>query len=329
MAKQLFANNATGYLNASITNIQTSIILQTGNGATFPSPTSGDYFYATIFDGISNIEIVKVTARSVDTLTVVRGQDGTSAVSFPTGSIIEVRAVKGNYENLAQKTGDTVTDITVDTLNSSNVNITGGSVTNLTTLGISGTGTAPTKAYGTNTTDIATTAFVQTALRAIYPVGSVYINASSTTNPATLLGFGTWAEIGAGRVLVGQNTGDASFDVLGETGGSKDNTLVAHTHTFSANTGNQSNDHTHNVSDPGHSHSTGSSGASGTAGANLSSTAWGSPSSTGVSGTGISLSGVTANHTHAVSGTTDSTGSSGTNANLQPYVVVKMWQRTA
>jgi hypothetical protein len=34
-------------------------------------------------------------------------------------------------------------------------------------------------------------------------------------------------------------------------------------------------------------------------------------------------------HTHTLSGTTDSTGSSGTNANIQPYITVKMWKRTA
>ena len=54
-----------------------------------------------------------------------------------------------------------------------------------------GTPTAPTAASGTNTTQLATTAFVTAALQAVYPVGSIYINAGATTNPATLLGFGT------------------------------------------------------------------------------------------------------------------------------------------
>ena len=75
-----------------------------------------------------------------------------------------------------------------------------------------GTPTAPTPSAGDNTTKIATTAFVQATLQAVYPVGSVYINAASTTNPATLLGFGTWVEFGAGRVMVGQNASDALFD---------------------------------------------------------------------------------------------------------------------
>ena len=111
---------------------------------------------------------------------------------------------------------------------------------------LTGIPTAPTAAFGTNTTQVATTAFVQAALQALYPVGSVYINGSSTTNPATLFGFGTWTAIGAGRVLVGQDTGDAAFDVLGETGGSKDAIVVAHTHT--GTTATVSTAHTHTFS---------------------------------------------------------------------------------
>lgn len=228
---------------------------------------------------------------------------------------------------------------------------------------LTGTPTAPTAAFGTNTTQVATTAFVQTALQAVFPIGSVYINAAATTNPATLFGFGTWVEIGAGRVLVGQDVGDASFDVLGETGGSKDAIVVAHTHSISGSgtTSAQSTDHTHTfsstvttstagshshtINDPGHFHTNGrvASGLASGNNPNLSSVA----SNTGTSFTGISInaagdhshsvsvSGTTGGqstthtHTYSFSGTSASTGSSGTNANLQPYLVVKMWQRTA
>ena len=67
---------------------------------------------------------------------------------------------------------------------------------------------ATTANAGTNTTQVATTAFVGTALTAatinalVYPVGSIYFNAAVATNPNTLLGFGTWAAYG-GRVMVG------------------------------------------------------------------------------------------------------------------------------
>jgi len=69
-----------------------------------------------------------------------------------------------------------------------------------------GTPAAPTASASTNTTQLATTAFVQSAitlgLQALHPVGSIYINATNSTNPATLLGFGTWVAFGAGRVPV-------------------------------------------------------------------------------------------------------------------------------
>ena len=55
----------------------------------------------------------------------------------------------------------------------------------------------------------------------MYPVGSIYFNAAVATNPATLLGFGTWVAFGAGKVLVGLDAADADFDTLEETGGAK------------------------------------------------------------------------------------------------------------
>lgn len=70
-----------------------------------------------------------------------------------------------------------------------------------------------------------------------YPIGIV-ITLGVSTNPATLLGFGTWTAI-AGRVIVGIDAGQTEFDTLDETGGSKTHTLTesempAHSHQFSA-----------------------------------------------------------------------------------------------
>lgn len=176
---------------------------------------------------------------------------------------------------------------------------------------------------------------VTTATQALYPVGSIYINAANATNPATLLGFGTWAAFGAGRVPVGINAADASFDTLGETGGSKDAIAVSHSHT--ASSGNQSADHTHAFSattgsSGAHTHTQGAHGISGTVGAGLASDSWNTSAATSSAGAHThTVSGTTgtvsANHSHAV--TVDAAGASGTNANLQPYVVVHMWQRTA
>ena len=172
---------------------------------------------------------------------------------------------------------------------------------------------ATTQSPGTNNTTIANTAFVQTAVQAalqiIYPVGSIYTNASVSTNPATLFGFGTWVLIQS-RFLVGYGAGDPIFASPGATGGSRDATLVSHSHSA-----------TSTVNDPGHTHTVDVRGGfeSGSfqypvhsryiVEANI---------QTRTSTTGIS-----------VSTSVNSAGSSATNANLPPYLVVYMWQRTA
>jgi hypothetical protein len=166
------------------------------------------------------------------------------------------------------------------------------------------TGTiATTQSAGNNTTAIATTAFVQAAIALLYPVGSIYTNASVSTNPATLLGFGTWTAFGAGRVPVGFDSGNALFDTAEETGGSADAITVSHTHTAT-------------VTDPGHSHTVNTYNTTGgcTAGPNGVVTLGGTVTAATVT-TGISVSNST-------------TGLSGTNANYQPYITVYMWKRT-
>jgi len=173
--------------------------------------------------------------------------------------------------------------------------------------GFSGSPTAPTQSTGDSTSKLATTSFVQAALGALYPVGSIYTNAAVSTNPATLLGFGTWTAFGAGKVLVGLDSGDAAFDTLGETGGSKDAIVVSHSHTASSS-----------VSDPGHNHTIGFQNNTIDQNAGSAGLARQGTSNTSTASTGIS-----------VSTSISTTGSSGTNANLPPYIVVYMWRRTA
>lgn len=174
---------------------------------------------------------------------------------------------------------------------------------------LTGVPTTPTASYGTSTTQIASTAFVQAALAAVYPIGSVYVNAVNNTNPGTLLGFGTWSAFGAGRVMVGYNASNPLFDAAEETGGSADAVVVSHTHTFSGTT----------ATDGAHTHTLGTSSGSNDASGVGPSPQPGSSYSTNSAGT----------HSHTFSGTTDSSGSSGTNANYQPYITVYMWKRTA
>ena len=173
--------------------------------------------------------------------------------------------------------------------------------------------TGVTQSASDDSTKLATTAFVQDVALAIkealFPVGSIYVNSTDSTNPGTLLGFGTWSAFGAGRVMVGFNASNTLFDSAEETGGSADAIAVSHTHTFSTTT-DSSGTHTHTIGT-----SSGNNDASGVGPTPQS----GSTYSTNSAGA----------HTHTLSGTTDSTGSSGTNANYQPYITVYMWKRTA
>jgi hypothetical protein len=186
---------------------------------------------------------------------------------------------------------------------------------------LTGTPTAPTASSGTSNTQISTTAFVAAAIaaakEALYPVGSIYVNAGVTTNPGTLLGFGTWTAFGAGRVMVGLNGSDSLFDALEETGGSKDAITVAHTHTYSGSTSTSSLTGSFQASKP--------PSASGIVSIQATSVG-GAAEGSQASGTQY---GIDASHSHTYSGTTASTGSSGTNANLPPYITVAMWKRTA
>ncbi len=154
---------------------------------------------------------------------------------------------------------------------------------------------ATTASSGTNTTQVATTAFVQAAYQAMYPVGSIYMNAEVATNPATLLGFGTWAEYGAGRVPVGKAS-SGTFDTLNATGGAETQTLTE------ANL-------------PAHNHSASAAGS-------------GTDSGNGnYSSGGAALYNSTSYTWNNI--TIGNTGSGTAHNNLQPYIVVYMWKRTA
>jgi hypothetical protein len=94
-----FANNATATLASAITSTTTSITVSAGQGALFPSLAAGDFFFATLVDSSNNIEIVRCTTRSGDTLTVVRGQDGTMARAYASLDKIELRVTAGALNN--------------------------------------------------------------------------------------------------------------------------------------------------------------------------------------------------------------------------------------
>jgi hypothetical protein len=84
-----FANNISTTLTISITALQTSFDIDSVVG--LPTLGATDYFYATIVGPASGLEIVKVTGVSGNTITCVRGQDGTTAQAWVNNSKFEMR----------------------------------------------------------------------------------------------------------------------------------------------------------------------------------------------------------------------------------------------
>lgn len=159
-----------------------------------------------------------------------------------------------------------------------------------------------------NTTDCTDT------LKKVYPVGSIYMSTVST-NPATLFGFGTWEAMPAGRVLLAQ--GKSSWGTTynaGSTGGEATHQLTvgelpAHNHTASTNT---TGNHTHQFQ---------LYGPNGNTNMNF-------PSDFDTNyarNKGTTLS--AGNHSHTIN--INNTGSSQSHNNMQPYLTVYMWKRTA
>jgi len=182
------------------------------------------------------------------------------------GGAIDGTAIGANSASTVAATTLSATAVTATTVTTSgNINTTGGEV----------------QINGTN------------VLESVYPLGSIYINASVSTNPATLLGFGAWTNFGAGRVLVGLNSADTDFDAAEETGGSKTHTLTI----------NEMPSHNHGGIYP--------AGASGS---------FSQAFDVDHPQTGADLS----NQKY-----TTSTGGGQPHNNLQPYIVVYMWKRTA
>jgi microcystin-dependent protein len=184
-----------------------------------------------------------------------------------------------------------------------------------------GTPTAPTASAGTNTQQIATTAFVTTGLQAAYPVGSIYMS-TVATNPATLFGFGTWVAYGTGRMPI---SADGSTYVAGATGGSATTTisssnLPSHTHSFSATTGGMS-------ANTSHQHYVGSNDSTAEYGGDAGNREFVQNYNAG-NGPATYTNYADISHTHDVSGTTGSTGSGTAATTISPYIAVYMWNRT-
>lgn len=249
-----FTNNASATLAASITSTQTSVSLTTGQGALFPTLTAPDYFYVTFSDSANNLEIAKVTARTGDTLTVSRGQDGTVGRTFSAGDKCELRFTAAGITDLGA--GLNITDLpanttmagvgivtTTATQTLTNKTLTSPTVNSGTFSGgtFSGTPTAPTATAGTNNTQIASTAFVSTALANYFPSGTriLFQQTAAPTgwtkdtthdNKALRVVSGSASSGGS----VGFTSAFASQAVAGTVGSTTlgTNEIPSHTHTF-------------------------------------------------------------------------------------------------
>ena len=166
-----------------------------------------------------------------------------------------------------------------------------------------------------------------------FPVGSVFI-AVVSTNPGALLGYGTWIAFSAGRVLVGLDSGQTEFDTVKETGGAKTHTLVSgemptHTHVQDAHTHVQNS---HNHTQDAHAHTLPVGATDDTAAAfdraDAGSNTGGANATTSVGSTTATNQAATAVNQNTTA-TNQSTGGGGAHNNLQPYIVVYMWERTA
>lgn len=170
----------------------------------------------------------------------------------------------------------------------------------------------------TNSIDYKLANIITTVGDALMPVGHIYISGVAT-NPATLLGFGTWTQI-EGKFLVGVSTTDTDFD-LDDTGGAKTVTLTeaqmpSHTHVQNAHTHTQ-NSHNHIIR-PG--------AGIGTSGGGYGLVDSGSATSTAGANATTNSSTATNQNTTA---TNQNTGGDGAHENLPPYIAKYVWQRTA
>jgi len=99
----LFANNARTTLAGGISSGATSLTVVSGAGAKFPNPGGGDLFVATLVNLTTLInEIIHVTARSGDVMTIVRGQEGTTAVAWNSGDTIVMLCTAGTQAAFLQ-----------------------------------------------------------------------------------------------------------------------------------------------------------------------------------------------------------------------------------
>lgn len=265
----------------------TTLVVASGDGALFPDPSTVGDFNVVIFPygeqpDTANAEIVRVTGISTDTLTIIREQEDTSARTIIDGDVVMMGITKKIFDDVQESffawEGEWATStvygvhdvvrynsngyvcVTAHTSGTFTTDLSAGKW-ELMWEGGSGTPTGAITMFGGSTApdgyllcdggavSRSTYSDLFTAIGTTYGIG----DGSTTFNVPDL----------KGRVPVGYNSADTSFDILGETGGEKTHQLAttempththiqdSHNHTQNAhnhgNTGNQSASHTHNT----------------------------------------------------------------------------------
>ena len=103
MSNIQFTNFAATTLASGINSAVTSLTVASGTGALFPTLAGAQYFYCVLADAATGVtrEVIKVTARSTDTFTITRAQDGTTGQTYITGDKVELRLTAAGIATLA------------------------------------------------------------------------------------------------------------------------------------------------------------------------------------------------------------------------------------
>lgn len=96
---QILKNNVSGVLGLALSASGTSMTLL--DASNFPTPTGGDFYLLTLIGLNANgqeasWEVVKVTAKASNTLTIVRAQEGTAAAAWPVATTVQLRLTAGS-----------------------------------------------------------------------------------------------------------------------------------------------------------------------------------------------------------------------------------------